>query len=169
MRGLALLIANLAFAAEPIQVQAVYLLPMSGGMDQYLAQRLTREAVFPVVTDPKFADAVLTDQIGATFERRLQDLYPPLPPEPAKRDPKEPRDKKAEDDEKLREELKLAGGQRPTSTGFSRGQGNFFLVDLKTRRVLWSAHERSKNAQPVEMERTSGRIVAQLQRALGRK
>jgi hypothetical protein len=172
MRGIAILLAGAACAwsAEPIQVQSVYLLPMSGGMEQYLAQRLTREGVFAVVTDPKLADAVMSDQIGAGFERRMADLYPVVEAKPeAKTDPKaDPKDKKAAEDEKLREELKLAGGQRPTPAGFSKGQGNFFLVELKSRRVVWSDHERAKNSRPEEMDKASARIVGKLLRALGR-
>ena len=35
----------------------MYLLPMPNGLDQYLANRLTKVAFFQVVTDPKTADA----------------------------------------------------------------------------------------------------------------
>src|SRR5262249_55476008 len=64
------------------QVQSVYLMPMGYGLDQYLANRLTAESVFQVVTDPKRADAVLTDNIGVGFERRLDDLFPRDVPPP---------------------------------------------------------------------------------------
>src|SRR5579871_6614586 len=62
-------------------IHAVYLLPMGGALDQYLAIRLTSEHVFQVVTDPKLADAVFTDRIGSAFEERLDDLYAPPPKE----------------------------------------------------------------------------------------
>ncbi len=75
-----------ALAAPPktelLQVHKVYLLPMSNAMEQYLANRLTGLGVFQVVTDPKKADAIFTDGIGASFESRLAEL---LPQKPAKR------------------------------------------------------------------------------------
>src|SRR5688500_13830221 len=64
-----------------MEVREVYLLPMSGGLDQYLANRLTREGRFEVVTDPKNADAVFTDRLGPAFEDKLKELYP-RPPKP---------------------------------------------------------------------------------------
>ena len=48
--------AAAAFASENPQlkqVQAVYILPMGSGMDQYLANKITRLALFQVVTDPQ--------------------------------------------------------------------------------------------------------------------
>jgi hypothetical protein len=57
-----------AGAADLAGVHKVYVLPMARGLDQYLANRLTTEHVFQVVTDPKTADAVLTDRIGEGFE-----------------------------------------------------------------------------------------------------
>src|SRR5438128_12472019 len=69
------LLACLSLGANISQVQSVYLLPMSGGLDQYLANRLS--GVFRVVTDPKLADAVFTNQLGETFEQQLAKLYAP--------------------------------------------------------------------------------------------
>ena len=40
------------------------------------ASRLTEDHIFQVVTDPKQADAVFTDQIGEIFEAKLADLFP---------------------------------------------------------------------------------------------
>jgi len=72
-----------ALAAPPktelLQVHKVYLLPMTNAMEQYLANRLTGLGVFQVVTDPKKADAIFTDGIGASFESRLAELFPPKP------------------------------------------------------------------------------------------
>jgi hypothetical protein len=52
------LLASLVLGADVTSVKAVYLLPMAGGLDQYLANRLTGDQVFRVVTDPKLADAI---------------------------------------------------------------------------------------------------------------
>ncbi len=163
------LIAWASLAADGLsQVQSVYVLPMGSGLDQYLAQRLTREAVFTVVADPKLADAVFTDQIGMAFERKLMELYPPelaAPKSEAGGKPK--KDDPAEEERKLSEMLKREGDFRPSST-FHRGKGNLFLVDVKTKRVLWSVYEPAKNYRSAELEKTCGRISAQLQKDLGR-
>ena len=63
-------------AADLAGVRSVYILQMPRGMDQYLANRLTNDHIFQVVTDPKRADAMLTDQIGAMFEEQLETLLP---------------------------------------------------------------------------------------------
>ncbi|MGZ5145290.1 MAG: hypothetical protein ACXWCP_17195, partial [Burkholderiales bacterium] len=63
------------FGANMSGVKTVYLLPMSSGLDQYLAVRLTSASVLQVVADPRNADAVLTDHIGQGFEDRLDEMY----------------------------------------------------------------------------------------------
>ena len=63
------------------QVKRVYILAMGSGMDQFLANQLTKAGVFEVVTDPKTADAIVTDNVGEPFQKKLDDLYPP-PPKP---------------------------------------------------------------------------------------
>lgn len=90
-----------ASAVSLAQVKSVYLLPMSRGMDQYLANCLTRNGVFQVVTDPAKADALLTDHLGASFEASVKELYPevkpavtPTTPEDAKPDDATPADAK---------------------------------------------------------------------------
>src|SRR5678815_5872407 len=61
--------------AQVSAVKTVYVLPMAGGLDQYLALRLTSQGVLQVVTDPQKADAILTDGIGARLEASLTELY----------------------------------------------------------------------------------------------
>src|SRR5579871_826559 len=82
-------------AADLASVHSVYVLPMGHGLDQFLANRLTNEHTFQVVTDPKLADAVFTDHIGESFQSQMDVLYPPPPTEPAaKPEPKETKDGK---------------------------------------------------------------------------
>src|SRR5437870_1112001 len=106
---LSALLASLTLGAGVPDVQAVYVLPMSGGLDQYLANRLTSAGVFRVVTDPKLADAVFTDQLGASFEQKLAELYAPAASDTEN------------EDEKPRRHV----------SSFGRGKGTVFLVDLK--------------------------------------
>src|ERR1700690_2306961 len=113
------LAAALSWSAELGDVKTVYLLPRSGSLDQYLGIRLTTGTSLQVVTDPQKADAVLTDRIGAGFEQKLDDLYLV---KPAKSDPGSV----------------TQDSGRPAMQPMSRGKGAIFLVDRKSRSVLWS-------------------------------
>jgi hypothetical protein len=162
-------LGGLVLAAQsPLQqIRTVYLLPMGHGLDQYLANRLTAEGVFEVVTDPRRADALLTDQLGAGFERRFEELIPrEIPPEtPEAAEAKAARtdeQRKKDSDTELGDRLKQ-GSQTPISS-FSRGKGNVFLVNIKTRGVVWSLYERPKKVQPDDLNRTSARIVQRLKK-----
>jgi len=147
-------------AAQPSElarVQAVYLLPMGYGLDQHLAGSLTRLRVFQVVTDPKQADAVFTDRLGEAFEQRMNEIYPLQPaPKPAG----------------TQEEQKSTAAARPEApraSTWGRGRGAVFLVDTRTRTVLWSVYERPRDSSPDEVERTARRIAEQLMRDLKKK
>lgn len=148
------------------QVQTVYLLPMGYGLDQYLANRLTAEAIFQVVTDPSRADAVMTDNIGLGFERRFDELFPkekPASEKPAAEEAsKEGPARKSEMDPEEVERLKRSS--LPPISSFSRGKGNVFLVDVKSKSVVWSLYQRPKIVTPDELDRTSSRIVQQLKK-----
>ncbi|MCC6536833.1 MAG: hypothetical protein IT162_04740 [Bryobacterales bacterium] len=179
----------LAGRAELASVQSVYLLPMSSGMDQYLANRLATANVFRVVTDAKRADAILTDQLGAGFERRMDDLFPPQsaaaaaaaaaaevpPPAGAKEQPEDPKAAAAKareraDQRREAEEVeKLKRMGLPPTSSFSRGRGNIFLVDVKTRQVLWSLYARPKKIMPDDLDRTSATIVERLKKDVSGK
>ena len=137
------------------EVNSVYLMPMSNGLDQFMANRIAAAGVFRVVADPKRADAVVTDRLGEAFEKRMDELFPPPAPQPPEAD--EDKTKKKEDEEPV----------KMFSSG--RGKGNIFLVDAKTRQVLWSAYQLPKNSTPGEMNRIAGRIVGRLQKDLVKK
>jgi len=144
------------------QVNTVYILGMTGAMDQFLANRLTSAGVFQVVTDPQKADAILTDRLGEPFEKKLNELYPPEAPQP---EPKKDAEDSAKD--KKASLADLAGGPaRVGSSSFNRGKGNFFLVDRKSRNVLWSVYEPSKDSSAGEMSKTAERVVKRLKNDL---
>ncbi len=134
------------FGADMSGVKTVYLLPMSSGLDQYLAVRLTTASVLQVVVDPRNADAILTDHIGQSFEDRLDEMYGAKP--------------KTEED-KNGSEPQFA---RLTSGAHSRGA--IFLVNRKTRDVLWSAYEPPKGTAPADLNRTADRIADKLAKAI---
>jgi hypothetical protein len=149
----------LAAGGELGQVRSVYLLPMNNGFDQYLASQLAMQGVFQVVTDPRKADAVLTDQIGPAFEQRFDELYPQAPA-PAG-------EAKAEGEKAAEPQAERAESWRISS--FRRGKGNLFLVHRESRQILWSIHQRPKNASPPELNRTAAKVAARLKETLGLK
>jgi hypothetical protein len=163
--------------AELSGVHTVYVLSMSKGLDQYLANRLINDHVFQVVTDPKRADAFLTDRIGESLQSKLEEIFPPPAPEKAapaekpapaaEKAPKADKDKEPPTNPLLTETVnKLAS---PGSNSFGRGKGTVFLVDAKSRQVVWSAYQLPKGSSAKELDRTASDIVSRLKRDLNGK
>jgi hypothetical protein len=123
---------------------------MASGLDQYLALRLTSEGVLQVVTDPKKADAILTDGIGARLEQSLTELYGA------------PVDKDKDKAEKKDDNAEFA---HPPMQPLTRSRGIVFLVNRTSRDVLWSTFERPKNNQPEELKHAAEKIVERLAKA----
>lgn len=145
-----LLVAALGLArgGEPnpalAEIKTVYLLPMTYSLDQFLAIRLTKGGVVQVVTDPKLADAILTDHIGESLKQQLDSLYA---------------DKKADKD-KSDDEPQFASPM----AGGTRSRGAVFLVDRKTRSVLWSDYVPPKSSQAAELNHVADKIAGQLEK-----
>jgi len=167
-------------AAELAGVHSVYVLPMSRGLDQYLANRLTNEHMFQVVTDPKLADAVFTDHIGEGFQSQMEALYPPPPPEkPAKpevkeKDPKDAKDKKGQKDDDSKGPGLITDTVNKLSnpslnSGFGRAKGTVFLVDAKSHQVLWSVFDPPKGTTNNDLDRTASDIVSRIKKDLNPK
>lgn len=164
MKRRAILLAILAAAAvlaavDPAlyEIRSVYVMPMRSGLDQHLASRLARVGQFQVVTDPQIADAVITDQVGQVFEERMKELYPP-PPAAKPAD-----DKAAKEKTETAASEGLIGGGVNRTTSFGRGNGNVFIVDRKSRRVIWSHFATAKYTTAHDQNRLADRIVDQLQ------
>jgi len=163
--------AALAGAAELPGVHSVYLLPMGRGLDQYLANRLTNEHVFLVVTDPKSADAFFTDRIGESFETQVANLLPP-PPAPPKPEPKDKEKEKDKDQPAASRRLVPFGDTAnklpdpSLNSSFGKARGTVFLVDAKTHQVLWSTFEAPKGSGGHELDRTASDIVSRLKKEL---
>jgi len=159
--ALASLALPAAVSPQLKQVNTVYVLAMTGGMDQYLANRLTSLGVFQVVTDPQKADVILTDRLGEPFEEKLKELYPAPAP---------PKDTDQDKDQGKKPAMSIGGGgaARVSST-LSRGRGNFFLVDRKSRTVLWSVYDPPKDSSTGELNKTAARVVKRLKNDLTEK
>lgn len=168
IRGLALVTASLAIAAVNPQlkeVNTVYILAMSGGMDQFLANQITASGIFQVVTDPKKADAIVTDHLGESFETKLSELYPPPVPPPPPKSEEDKQDKSAGD---KKQGLDFGAGAARVSAA-ARGKGNLFIVDRKSRNVLWSVYEPPKDSTPDELSKTAAKVVKRLKADLSEK
>jgi hypothetical protein len=173
--ALTTLAATAVFASVNPQLQEVkrvYILAMTGGMDQFLTSQLVKAGIFEVVTDPKKADAIITDRVGESFETKLDDLYPPpTPPKPAETKPAaDSSADAAKSDSKLIVRgdalagVDLTGAARPTTMG--HGKGNIFIVSRGSRSVLWSIYEPPKNNTSRELTKTAERVVKHLQEDL---
>ena len=167
---------NEAAAAELTAGRTVYLMPMGRGLDQFIANRLTRMHVLQVVTDPAKADTIFTDQVGASLEDRLKDLYPP-PPAPEAKEAAKGKEAAKEKPEtspaKARPSLLAETVNKADQAGgmgvSGRGRGTIFLVDVKSRQVLWSAFEKPRNSSPRELDHTAERVVKLLKEDLAAK
>lgn len=164
-------------SADLAGVRSVYVLPMSRGLDQYLANRLTNEHLFLVVTDAKLADAVFTDHIGEAFQTQMEALFPPPPAEkPAKKEAtdKEVKGKKDQKDEDpkgtplMTETVNKLSNPGLTS-GFGRAKGTVFLVDAKSHQVVWSVYEPPKGSANNDLDRTASDIVSRIKKDLNPK
>ena len=182
--SIALLLTAVAVAAEPQvqlkQVQSVYILPMASGMDQYLANKITRQGLFVIVTDPQRADAILADRIGEPFERKLEELYPaPKKPEPKKPEPTNPEKEtagkdadKADTGDKDTIEKKTGPDVGPPidhPSSFGRVKGTIFLVDRKSRAVIWSTYDRPRSMRADTLDKTADQIVSRIKHDLNVK
>lgn len=156
----------LASSQDLSGVHSVYLLPMSQGLDQYLANRLTNEGIFRVVTNPKLADAIFTDRIGEAFEETLADLSPnpePVSP-PADKQPSE----ETPNNSLLGDTVNKLSNPA-THSSFGRNKGTFFLVNPKSHQVLWSVFQPPRDSRSAQLNRTASDIVNRLKRDLKQK
>jgi hypothetical protein len=150
-----------ARAASLGEVKSVYIFPMSNGLDQYLANRITRDHVMQVVTDPKAADAVITDKLGAAFEAELLRLRPELKPPPPPK-PKSDKDEDSDEATPAKEEQQVIV---PVNT-FRNARGTVFLVHAKSQQVVWSTYQKPVHRNPSDLERTAGKITQVLEKDL---
>ena len=174
-----LLLATAALAALPAappnadlaQVQSVYILPMSGGMHQHLTNHLVKLGLFQVVADPQRADTILTDRLGGPFEQQLAEwdaeAARKAAPPPAELKPPKENGKAEPPPSDQPPPLELAS--RQMTSAISRGKGTLFLVDRRSRRVIWSTYKKAKAPTPDELDRSASRVADQLKNDWGGK
>jgi len=61
-----------------------------------------------------------------------------------------------------------SGGAQRMNSG-ARGKGNLFIVDRKSRNVLWSVFEPPKDTTPGELSKTAEKVVKRLKLDLSDK
>jgi hypothetical protein len=141
------------FGAESLlspRFRTVYILEMPNSLNEHLASRLTSSRALWVVLEPTSADAVLTDSLDEIFWNWLARTYPG----PAG----------AAGSTGARDT-----SYRPDTLSSSRHRGTVFLVDPRSRLVLWSTYDLPKSGSPAELDRAAMRITNQLKIAFGRK
>lgn len=149
----------MAMDPETRNVKSVYILRMGAGLDQLLASELTKNGIFTVTTDPQKADALFTDSLGEGFEKKFEELYPPPAP------PKEEKDEKEEED-KSGVTLTQAPMQKVGKNVWGSGKGTIFLVERKSRNLLWSMNRQTKGTSTPMMVEQARKIVGQLKKEL---
>lgn len=136
-----------AAAATPYSgPKTVYIFPMAGGLDQYVAQWLTKDHVMQVVTDPKAAEVVMTDRLGQAFELQMKQIHP----DPVKTDKDDKGEVKSND-------------TAPHIFRSSRALGTIFLVDARSRQVLWSDYQKPpRSDSDSDLNRTAEEIAKKI-------
>jgi hypothetical protein len=164
MKLLLFFLGSLACAAELTGVHKVYVMPMPRGLDQYLANRLVGEHVFQVVTDRKLADAVFTDRLGEGFESQLDEISPTKTTEPVAK----PADNS--------NTISALGGDTVNklsnpaqNSSFGRSRGTLFLVDAKSRAIVWSIYDPPKGVSGKQLDHIASDIVSRLKKDLNPK
>lgn len=113
---------------------------MAGGMDQYLAGWITREHVLQVTADAGLADLVLTDKLGVQLQKKLVEISP----------------RDTDDDTDTNTPRYSGGGPK----------GSLFLVDVKTRNVVWSDFQKPRTGSADQLNREAHRLAKKLQLSL---
>ena len=153
--ALAAFVAPLA-AADLASVGPVYFWPMNSALDQYVAERVTAEGLFPVTVDPNQAKTVMTDHIDAKFFEGMNEVFAPETPAAEE-----------EIDEAASGSIESGlTAQRPANRPRGNPHGTVFLVDVQTRQVVWSTYIGQYDRSPKRLHREAKQIVGALRKGL---
>jgi hypothetical protein len=145
---LLLLVSAPIFAADLGSAQPVYFWPMQSSLDQYLAEQAATTASLDVTVDPKMAKAIMTDRIDAPFLEAMDELFPI-----------EGREEPKAADDSIEGDFELA---RPKNRPKGTPRGTIFLVDVKTRKVLWSTFLGDYDSTPKSLHREASKVIEAL-------
>jgi hypothetical protein len=139
---LSALLATAAFGQSPLSgTKTVFLLPMPGGLDQYLAVRLSEESNFTVVTKVENADLVFTDQLSPNLEKSLAQVA------------------------QTNDQSTTSFARPGVRSSFTRSKGTVFLVDRQSGNVVWSTIEEPRSTTLKDLRTAADRIVDRLNKA----
>jgi hypothetical protein len=154
------LFATLA-CAQYAGPKTVYILPMAAGLDQYLAQWLTKDHFMQVVADPKAAEVVMTDRLGEAFEQKMKQIHPDS--EKKEKSDKDGKDKSDTDKSDKDKVVKKTEETAPHTFRSTKPLGTIFLVDAKSRQVIWSDyHKPPRTNSDSDLNRAAEQIAKQL-------
>jgi len=140
--------------------KTVYVAPMGYGMDQYLANHLTAQRLYQVITHPKDAQLMFSDQLGPGLDRKLRESFPEYFEEPA--EPVEAEKKEGEKEDKTASAKEEKDEIRRGAWG--QGKGNYFLLDYRNGRVLWSTYFRPNSFTPKDLDQAAKKIIERLKK-----
>jgi hypothetical protein len=106
------------------------------------------------------ADAIFTDQIGEGFQMKLEEIFPT--PETEKAPPPPKPEKTGDEISPLLGDTVNKLSNPASSSSFGRSRGTVFLVDAKSRLVVWSVYQPVKSGTPKDMDRTANDIVSRI-------
>lgn len=151
---LSLLACASAFAADLGSAQPIYFWPMQSALDQYLAEQATTVSALGVTVDPKMAKAIMTDRIDASFLEAMDELFPV-----------EGREEKTTEEKTEAADIDFQMA-RPKNRPKGSPKGTVFLVDVKTRQVLWSTFLGDFYPNPKNLHREASKVIERLEREL---
>ncbi len=102
---------------------------MPGGFEQHLANRIVMDHVYQVVSDPKLADAVFTDQISDAFLYKLDHINTPPKPVGASGS--------------ISPSLEADAPHGSTFSRAARGHCSWWM--RKSKQIVWSIYEKPKD------------------------
>lgn len=137
-----------AVAADLGSAQPIYFWAMQGSLDQYLAEQAAAAGSVQVTVDPKMAKAIMTDRIDAPFLEAMDELFPVE----GREAPKKPEDS-------IEGDFQVS---RPSNRPKGTPKGTIFLVDVRTRQVLWSTFLGELDARPKSLHREAQKVIERL-------
>ena len=137
-----------AVAADIGSAQPVYFWAMQGALDQYLAEQAAASGAVKVTVDPQMARAIMTDRIDKPFLDAMDELFPV-----------EGREEPEESDDSIEGDFQMA---RPSNRPKGSPRGTIFLVDVKTRQVLWSTFLGELDMRPNSLHREAEKVIERL-------
>jgi len=147
------ILTALALLAVPLgqaqirDAQPVYFWPMQHSFDQYLAEAVNGADALSVTFDPKRAKAIMTERIDAPFLQAIEELFP------GKESEEEKKDDSIEGDFEV---------SRSKNRPQGRPRGTLFLVDIETRRVIWSTYLGELEADSKDLHKEALRVVEEI-------